>query len=428
MFIAPAIAAVFAVVPPAKAQPVNIDKLLARTKAILSSPRTEWPVIAAEPMSVGGIYRQHVLLLALLPALSLFLKMSLLGLSTPFGTIRTPLLGGLGSLVLSYGLGLVMIYVMALVIDALAPTFGGQKDRVQALKTIAYSYTAAWVAGVGVLVPVLGGLIALAGGIYAIYLLYLGLPSTMRCPPQKAAGYTAVVVIIGILLALVIGMLTKSVVGRGVMSAGMSSSAPQFDRDSPLGQLEQWGKQMEAAGQQLEQAQRSGDTQAQQSAMEAMAAAVSGGGAEGGVQVLSLEQMQSLLPARLGDFERTNVAAESGGALGLNIASASADYGAGAGAIRLEITDAGAASGLLALAGMAGESERRSDGYYEKNYREQGRLVRESWDERAATGEYTVIVGQRLSVSLEGGSSLADLQAAARGLDWRALERLAAGS
>lgn len=407
---------------------MNIDKLLARTKAILLTPRSAWPVIATEPMTVASIYRQHVMLLALLPVVALFLKMSLLGMSTPFGTVRTPVVSGLGTLLLSYGLGLLMIYVVAMVVDALAPTFGGQKDPVQALKAVAFSYTAAWVGGIGVLLPVIGTLLALAGGIYAIYLLYVGLPATMRCPPQKAGGYTAVVVIIGILLAVVIGVVTQSVVGRGLMAPAMTGSSQQFDPDSPLGQLEQWGKQMEAAGKQLEQAQRSGDAQAQQSAMEAMAAAASGGGnADAQVQVLGIEQLQGLLPARLNGYERSNVSAHSGGALGLNVASAEADYGDGSQRIRLEITDAGAASALLALAGMMGESETRRDGFYEKTYREQGRLVRESWDDAAGSGEYTVIVGQRLSVSLEGGSSLGELQDAARSVDWRALQRLAEG-
>ncbi len=47
----------------------------------------------------------------------------------------------------------------------------------QALKLAAYAFTAAWVAGVAQVVPWIGALIALAGGIYSIYLFYLGLPT-----------------------------------------------------------------------------------------------------------------------------------------------------------------------------------------------------------------------------------------------------------
>src|SRR3546814_11761750 len=90
-------------------------------------------------------------------------------------------------MVFSYVLSLVMLYVVALIINALAPTFGGQKDQLQAVKVIGYAWTAAWVAGIAAIVPWLGWLIVLAGGIYSIYLLYLGLPPTMKCPPEKAA-------------------------------------------------------------------------------------------------------------------------------------------------------------------------------------------------------------------------------------------------
>src|SRR3546814_5811878 len=80
-----------------------------------------------------------------------------------------------------------MLYVVALSINALAPTFGGRKDQLQAVKVIGYAWTAAWVAGIATIVPWLGWLVVLAGGIYSIYLLYLGLPHTMKCPPEKAA-------------------------------------------------------------------------------------------------------------------------------------------------------------------------------------------------------------------------------------------------
>src|SRR3546814_2696088 len=87
---------------------------------------------------------------------------------------------GIVGMLLQYVLVLAIVYVVALIINALAPTFGGQKDMTQALKTVAYAWTASWVAGIAVIVPWLGWLIAVAGAVYAIYLLYLGLPHTMK--------------------------------------------------------------------------------------------------------------------------------------------------------------------------------------------------------------------------------------------------------
>jgi hypothetical protein len=101
-------------------------------------------------------------------------------------------------------LSLVAVYVIGLIIDALAPTFGGTRNPIQALKVAAYSSTASWLAGVFALLPGLRVLQIL--GLYSLYLLYLGLPVLMKAPQDKAVGYTAVVVIAAIVVTMLVGM------------------------------------------------------------------------------------------------------------------------------------------------------------------------------------------------------------------------------
>ena len=103
---------------------------------------------------------------------------------------------------MTYLLTLGGVYVLALIIDALAPTFNGKRSQIQALKLAAYSMTASWVAGIFDLIPVLWPLTLL--GLYSLYLLYLGLPILMKTPSDKAVGYIAVVIIIAIVLSMVI--------------------------------------------------------------------------------------------------------------------------------------------------------------------------------------------------------------------------------
>jgi len=98
------------------------------------------------------------------------------------------------------------VFVLALIIDALAPTFGGQKNPIQALKVAAYSATAAWVAGIFGLIPALGFLGLL--GLYSLYLLFLGLPILMKAPEDKAMGYTLVVIVAAIVLGYLVSALT----------------------------------------------------------------------------------------------------------------------------------------------------------------------------------------------------------------------------
>ena len=67
------------------------------------------------------------------------------------------------------------IFVLSLIINALAPTFGAQKNSAQAMKVAVYAYTPGWLAGVFNIIPLLG-ILGIIAGLYGIYLLYLGLP------------------------------------------------------------------------------------------------------------------------------------------------------------------------------------------------------------------------------------------------------------
>jgi hypothetical protein len=181
--------------------------LMDRVKNILLTPKKEWPVIDAEQASVGGLYTGYIIPLAAITPIASIIGWSVFGMSIPFvGSIRLPIGYAVRNALVSYVLGLVGVYLLALIIDALAPTFGGQKNIVQALKAAAYSYTAAWVAGILTIIPMLGIIILLAS-LYCLYLLYVGLPIVMKAPQDKAMGYTVVVVLVAIVLWIVIAVI-----------------------------------------------------------------------------------------------------------------------------------------------------------------------------------------------------------------------------
>lgn len=190
--------------------------LVDRAKNIITKPKEEWQVIDAEPATVAGLYTGYIIPLSAIPPIASLIGWSVFGVRLPFiGTMRIPIGTAIGRAVLTYVLGLVGVYVVALIIDGLAPSFGGAKNQVQALKVAAYSSTAAWVAGIFGLIPVLSWLSIL--GLYSLYLMYLGLPVLMKSPPEKAFGYTAVVIIATIILYIVIGMIVGSVFAFGTM-------------------------------------------------------------------------------------------------------------------------------------------------------------------------------------------------------------------
>lgn len=180
-----------------------------RVKAILFRPIQEWPVIATEPMDVSGLYKEYILILAAIGPVASIIGMSIVGVSIPMvGTFRVPFGTALISAIVRYILSLVSVYVVALIINALAPSFSGEKNQLQAFKVATYSSTPIWVVGILSLIPALGGLQIL--GLYSIYLLYLGLPVLMKSPKEKSIGYTVVVVIVTIVIWLIIGVISSA--------------------------------------------------------------------------------------------------------------------------------------------------------------------------------------------------------------------------
>ncbi|HEX2813502.1 MAG TPA: Yip1 family protein [Sphingopyxis sp.] len=190
--------------------PPAASGLFQRAKDILLRPKETWPAIAAEPATVQSIYVPYVLLLAAVGPLAGLVGGQVFGITFLGVTYHPPLAGALVSAVLSYGLTLASVFLLALVIDGLAPSFGGQKDQVQALKVAAYAGTAGWVGGIFGLIPALA-IIGMLFALYGLYLLYLGLPALMKAPEDKALGYTAVVIVVAIILFLVVGAVVAAV-------------------------------------------------------------------------------------------------------------------------------------------------------------------------------------------------------------------------
>lgn len=196
----------------------NTSNLIERVKGILMSPAAEWDKIDAEPDTIGNIYSRYVFLLAAIPAVAGFIGSTMFGISALGFTYRPSIGSAATTAILQYAAALVGVYVLALIIDALAPTFEATANRIQAFKVAAYSATASWVAGIFNLIPALG-IIGMLLGLYSLYLLYLGIPKLMRAPEGKAVGYVIAVVVAVIVMAFVVSLLISMIVspfGRGL--------------------------------------------------------------------------------------------------------------------------------------------------------------------------------------------------------------------
>jgi hypothetical protein len=209
--------------------PAINPNLVSRVVGILTKPALEWEVIKGETTDIRSLFTGYALPLSLIPPICVLISTVLfVGMAGPMG-VGGVLVGAIIIAVLSWVLNLVSVFVLGLIIDALASSFGAQPNRIQAMKVAVYSMTASWVAGLLTLIPVLGGLLALLAGLYGIYLLYLGLKQVMGSPQDKAIIYTLVVVVIMavimIVVGMIVGMIGAMVLVTGAVAAGAAAGA-----------------------------------------------------------------------------------------------------------------------------------------------------------------------------------------------------------
>lgn len=211
--------------PPPGGMPGGPTSLVDRAKNILLTPRTEWPRIAAEPSSIQQIYTSYVMILAAIPPIAGFIGLMLFMPRIP-GVSYSPSMGYLiAMMMLGYLVALAVVFIMALIIEALAPSFGGTKDRLQAFKLSAYASTPVWVAGILGIFPPLALLVYLAY-VYVAFLIYMGLGPVMRVPEDKSILFTIVIVVAYVLLIILIGAIVSAV----MLSMFMASVSPVMVR------------------------------------------------------------------------------------------------------------------------------------------------------------------------------------------------------
>lgn len=187
--------------------------LKTRVVNILTKPGEEWPVVAAESIDSETLTRSYTAVLAAIPAVASFIGTTLVGVWMPLlGTIRVGVVHGFTNAVVQYALTIVGVYVAAMVIDRLAPTFKSQSSAIQALKLVAYASTPAWLAGILHIIPVLAPLSILAG-LYAIYLFYLGMKPMMKTPDDQVIPYMIVAAVIVIVVMFVVSVCASAITG-----------------------------------------------------------------------------------------------------------------------------------------------------------------------------------------------------------------------
>ncbi len=348
-----------------------------RAKNLIRSPLSEWEVIDGERVDVAELYKTWIMPLAAIPAIGGFIGHSIMGVGAFGMHYRVPFFAGIFNGLLSFVLTLGAVYAFAWILNLLAPYFGAQKNFHQALKVAAYAPVAGWLAGVFLAIPMLS-LLALAGGFYSLYLLYVGLPVLMAPAKDKEILYLVAALFGALLLNIMVGQITQ-----GMRPASMN--APHARLSQNLDQE----KQSKA----MEKALQSGD-------LGGMLAALGGGSAK---VVSDTEALKKLAPDRLGGLKRVSLTVEKLD-VPIRAITLKAKYeGKGDRHMTLTIMNSPGVNFLKTMAGLSGavRSTKKNDGSFEKLSKEKDRLVMQSWDAPSAKGNYAWSY-KNFIVSLEG--------------------------
>ncbi len=193
--------------------------LIDRAKNILLTPKTEWDAVNNETPDTTKILTTYVIPLVAIGAIAAFIGWGFIGKSYYGFKIKGTELGIRYGLIALIG-GIASVFLMAFVVDALAPTFKSEKNFGKSFQLAAYSYTAGWVGAILNIIPSLAIIGSLAG-LYGLYLLFVGLPKLKKTPQEQVTGYFVASLVAMIVASFVIGLILASILVPGLGVRGI---------------------------------------------------------------------------------------------------------------------------------------------------------------------------------------------------------------
>lgn len=157
------------------------------------------------PATIGDLYLSHILPLVAIGPVAGLVGAQLRALPP------LPLALAAGAALAGYVLTLAAVHLLALVMAALAPFFGAVRDRLKAIQLVAYASTAAWLARIVLVWPVLPLLIlGMIVSLYSAWLLWLGVPRLLGISGVRAALFSLVAIAGTLALNLVAALAVRA--------------------------------------------------------------------------------------------------------------------------------------------------------------------------------------------------------------------------
>lgn len=173
---------------------MDIMKIVHQAKNLIINPKGTMFKLKDEQVTMKDI----IIYLAIVAAPT-FLGM-LIGYGFFWGGGAGQLLGyAFAMAIITYILSIIGVIVFGFLLNALAGNFKSKQNKMQALKLVSYAATPWLLLGIVNIYPVIG-LIALLGGIYGLYILYLGIPIFMETPKEQEMPYFVISLIVFIVV------------------------------------------------------------------------------------------------------------------------------------------------------------------------------------------------------------------------------------
>lgn len=351
---------------------------LRRVANLLIAPAAEWTIIDREEVAPTRLALTYVAPLALIPTAAIIVALALLGVQAGGQLHLAPLLGVSISAFLFFVLTIGAVFLFALVVDWLAPRFGGARNYRQAFKVSAYSITAAMVAGILAMAPALQ-IFALLGATYSLYLLFLGAPRLMHPPEKSAVNFSIVTTLAAIVLALAVGLIAMlAAAPSGNLFPGMPRLSV-FDAVAPAASNAPASTSTTSPG-------------------------ILSPGAPG--KVLGAD-LRGAAPEALVGVNRVSVGFERQGLPGQRTIRLEAEYRAGPKHLSLQIVYSPSIAQAIGFGGPAtSEYARETADGYSRRVRIDGAIITSEWDVASKTGSYARLAEDRLYVRVSGGGGV----------------------
>lgn len=164
-------------------------------------PAETWQRLSQKKPDARKLFFGLAMVLALVPAISVVLGFSLVGLKLgPLETVKIPLTSAILAGIAVYIVNLAGVYAAAVLMRFIGNSFHTDAPFSSYMSLAILSAVPYWLAGAFNLIPALRVLSMI--GIYGIYILFLGIPEMIKVPEERNLPFNVAVVVAIIILVL----------------------------------------------------------------------------------------------------------------------------------------------------------------------------------------------------------------------------------